>query len=170
MIELTKATPEDASIVAHLHIMGWRDGYSGLLPQSYLDSLDIQERTERWHKNLTEGSVLWIAKYENEAAALIGFGKPLNPIPNGMSECGEVTMIYTLAKFYRRGLGEKLFNQARADLKNQGFKSFFLWVLEDNIKGRSFYNKMGGIIVPQASEVATIDGQHFKEIAYYWNL
>lgn len=56
MIEIIKATPEDAPLVARLHVGGWRDGYAGLLPQSYLDSLSIAERTERWHKNLADGS------------------------------------------------------------------------------------------------------------------
>lgn len=170
MIQLVKATPEDAPLVARLHVSGWRDGYAGFLPQSYLDSMSIEERTQRWSKNLAEGSVLWIAKYNGEPAAVMGFGAPLNPVPHGLSECGEVRMIYTLAKFYRRGIGERLFNHARLSLKDQGFKGFFLWVLEDNVKGCSFYNKMGGKIVPQAAEFANIDGKEFKEIAYYWNL
>lgn len=74
MIELTKATPEDASIVAHLHIMGWRDGYSGLLPQSYLDSL-----------------------------ALIGFGKPLNPIPNCL-----LLEFITIIPFHLRSISNEM--------------------------------------------------------------
>ena len=170
MIEIIKATPEDASLVARLHVWGWRDGYAGLLPQAYLDSLSIAERTERWHKNLADGSTLWIANYNHEPAAIIGFGSPLNPVPAGLDNCGEITMIYTLAKFYRRGIGEQLFNHACTSLKDQGFKCCYLWCLEENIKGRSFYDKMGGKIVPDAEEIALIDGQPFKEIAYHWAL
>jgi len=170
MIELVKATPEDAPLVAHLHILGWQDGYAGLLPHSYLASLDIQVRTEKWKKDLSAGSNLWIAKYNGEPAAVIGFSAALNSIPDGLSGYGEITMLYTLAKFYRHGIGKKLFTHAHTALKNQSFKGFFLWVLEENIKGRSFYDKMGGKIAPQATEFATIDGQPFKEIAYYWDL
>lgn len=170
MIELVKATLEDAPLVARLHVWGWRNGYADLLPQSYLDALDIDERTTRWTKNLVDGSEVWIAKHNGEPASVISYGAPLNPIPAGLSNCGELTMIYTLGKFYRRGIGEILFNHARTALKQQGFQKFYLWVLEDNIKGRSFYDKMGGKIVPNASTEATIDGQTFKEVAYYWDI
>lgn len=169
-ITLIQAKPEDAPLVARLHISGWQDGYADLLPQSYLNSLDIKERTQRWRKSLSEGSVLWIAKYADEPAALIGFGAPLNPIPYGLSGCGEVTMIYTLGKFYRHGIGNILFNHARTSLKSQGFKGLYLWVLEGNIKGRSFYEKMGGSPVYNAFQITDIDGVSFKEMAYYWTL
>lgn len=169
-IDLIKATIEDAPIVAHLHVWGWRDGYAGLLPDDYLASLDIQERTHRWAKNIAEGSIVWIAKYDGEPAAVISFGAPLNPTPTGLSDCGELTMIYTLQKFYRHGIGKTLFNLARTSLADQGFTNMYLWVLADNIKGCSFYNKMGGKVIPHVSETATIEGKNFKEIAYHWNI
>ena len=169
-IDLIKATIEDAPLVAHLHIWGWRDGYQNLLPQTYLDSLDIAGRTLRWTKNISDESNVWIARYDGEPAAIISFGEPLNPLPQAVSGWCEITLHYTLEKFYRHGIGKILFNHARTSLASTGFTDMYVWVLEDNIKGCSFYNKMGGVVIPHTSKTATIENIDFKEIAYHWNI
>ena len=174
MIELRQATPDDALTVAQLHIAGWRDGYADLLPSSFLESLDIHQRAENWKKHLGDGSIVWIATYNTAPAGVVSFGPPLNPIPHpnphGLTACGEITMIYTLGQFYRLGVGTALFRHACDCLKREGYTRIYLWVLEDNKKGRAFYDRMGGHVVDNALQIATIGNAEFREIAYEWCL
>jgi len=43
---LRPAEPRDALEVARVHIGTWQAAYRGLVPDEYLDSLKIEERTE----------------------------------------------------------------------------------------------------------------------------
>lgn len=40
-------TPDDCDRVAVIRIGGWRSAYRGLIPQSYLDALDVAQDAER---------------------------------------------------------------------------------------------------------------------------
>ena len=141
MIDIYQARPDDAMTVAKLHIQGWRDGYEGLLPSSYLKGLNVFDRAETWKKHLAMGSVVWIATYHQIPAAVIAFGPPINPIPfpslsaEDMRHVGEISMLYTCKEFYRLGLGTALFRQACASLKAQGCDKIFLWVLKPIKRG-----------------------------------
>ena len=54
-----EARLEDASEIARVHIQSWRAAYRGLIPDSILEDLDLQERTQLWRKNLSRPN-LWI--------------------------------------------------------------------------------------------------------------
>ncbi|MEU6929538.1 hypothetical protein AB0A05_10295 [Streptomyces sp. NPDC046374] len=43
---IREAAPSDAAAVAAVHIRSWRAAYRGLVPDAYLDSLDVGERTD----------------------------------------------------------------------------------------------------------------------------
>jgi hypothetical protein len=48
----------------------------------------------------------------------------------------------------------------------RGNKSLCLWVLEENASARRFYERLGGVIIGEKTEV---DGEHeFSEVAYGW--
>lgn len=171
-IILTKAKTQDANIVATIHVQGWRDGYSDLIPHTFLDTMNIPERTERWRTHLSEGSNIWIAYYNGAPSAIIGFGKPINPVPVTLDQTNtaEITLLYTLRKFYCNGIGTRLFQHAHHSLKQDGYKKVFLWVLKDNKAGCNFYNKMNGKIITTDLRSTSIGNQEFQEISYWWDL
>lgn len=43
----------DAAGIAAVHVISWQHAYAGLIPQDYLDSLSVQDRTQSWERNLT---------------------------------------------------------------------------------------------------------------------
>ena len=49
----------------------------------------------------------------------------------------------------------------------RGFKSLCLWVLEENAGARGFYQRLGGAVVGEKTEVD--GGYQFKEVAYGWD-
>ena len=54
------ALPSDAAGVARVNVASWRQAYPGLIDQAFLDSLDVEGRTETWNRILrqTRGRVL----------------------------------------------------------------------------------------------------------------
>jgi hypothetical protein len=46
------ATPGDVYRVAEIHIASWRDTYQGIVPQAFLDSMDLDERAIRFYSKM----------------------------------------------------------------------------------------------------------------------
>ncbi|MCU1491304.1 MAG: N-acetyltransferase, partial [Acidimicrobiaceae bacterium] len=46
------ASATDAEDIAALHLASWRRAYSGLLPRSFLDGLDLEARRAQWRERL----------------------------------------------------------------------------------------------------------------------
>ena len=54
---------------------------------------------------------------------------------------GEIFALYVLKDYYGKGVGQQLIQAAFAAL--DGYQEIILWVLEDNKRAISFYEKMG---------------------------
>jgi hypothetical protein len=48
------ARAEDAGQIALVHVRSWQGAYRGLIPQAFLDGLDVAERTRTWERALAE--------------------------------------------------------------------------------------------------------------------
>jgi len=57
---IRRATAADAEAVAAVHVLGWQQGYSGLLPDSYLAQLEVQP-------------AVWSERLRHEALRAAGF-------------------------------------------------------------------------------------------------
>lgn len=56
---------------------------------------------------------------------------------------GEIWGIYLLPSFWRQGIGTVFIDWGIEELKQKGYRKISLWVLEDNMNARRFYEKMG---------------------------
>src|SRR5215831_6588589 len=48
MLQVRRATPEDAARIAAVHVRAWQVAYRGLMPDQLLDSLSVARREEMW--------------------------------------------------------------------------------------------------------------------------
>lgn len=48
MPSIRAATPNDAALIAGVHVASWRETYAGLLPEAMLSDLSVSDRTGRW--------------------------------------------------------------------------------------------------------------------------
>ncbi len=79
---------------------------------------------------------------------------------------GEIGAIYVLQLFQRQGIGRALVSALSCDLGNRGFRGCALWVLQENVPARHFYEKYGGEVVGERKDVR---GQVvLTEVAYGW--
>lgn len=78
---------------------------------------------------------------------------------------GEIYAIYLLEEYQHRGIGKALFDRSVEAMVAFGWKSLYVWVLEEN-RSKHFYEKMGGKAFDE--DQLEIDGAKHTEIAYGW--
>lgn len=78
----------------------------------------------------------------------------------------ELFYIYLLVGYQRRGVGRRLVIAVAKRLRADGFGSMLVWVLEDNLGARKFYESLGGELV--GAKTITIGGADLTEVSYGW--
>lgn len=82
---------------------------------------------------------------------------------------GEIVAIYFLPEYMGKGYGKELLRVAIRQLKKLGFQEIFLWVLEDNLRARRFYEKEGFSFSGNYQE-DMIGGKKLREMQYCYQI
>jgi ribosomal protein S18 acetylase RimI-like enzyme len=139
---IRNADINDANVLGNIHSESFRVAYKGIIPDSILDNFTAIKREQYIQKSLIDGTEEYVLIEKcNEPAGFICIGKCRDEDLD--SSCGEVWGIYLLPLFWNQGLGTKLINWGMAELIRRGFEKVSLWVLEENINARKFYEKLG---------------------------
>jgi GNAT superfamily N-acetyltransferase len=159
-----EATTEDCAAVARVHVRSWRESFAGIVPQTFLDKLSIENRTSAFEQRFSAGTY---KMYVAEAAGpgILGFADFGEPRQSIDGYGAELYAIYLLPEFQRRGVGERLFNLVKEALARSGIDSMYLLALEAS-PYRPFYEKMGGRIT--GSEQIELEGTAFDVLVYGW--
>lgn len=168
MVTIRPATAADAPGIAQVHVDTWRSTYPGIVPQAFLDSLDVDARAKQWEEWLVrEGVHVFVAE---DAGAVCGF------ISGGILHDGaqvadlnydsEIYTLYVLAAAQGRGIGRELM-RALADRLVQGdLLRPVVWALEKN-PWCGFYERLGG--KRMAQKTIEIGGAQLSDVAYGWD-
>ena len=163
------AQPHDASGITRVQIPSWHAAYKGIVPDTYLQNMLTtdwqQRRIEHWTRTITSGEIFG-AVAETEQGELIGFAMGGNSRDPGLKDYdGELYAIYLLPTLQRQGVGKALFQAFARDLVARGYLGMLIWALRDNVRGRAFYEKMGGQLV--GKKLVTL-GEPLWEVGYGW--
>ena len=139
-VSVRPATVDDARGIAHVHVTGWHEAYTGRMPQAILDRLDIDRSAYGWGRIIDgefpdEDSQVWVAECDGEIIGFASAGRCRDE--DAVPGRREVYAIYVLAKHYGSGAGRGLLDAAI------GRGAASLWVLEDNPRARAFYARNG---------------------------
>ncbi|MGA8846134.1 MAG: GNAT family N-acetyltransferase [Nocardioides sp.] len=142
-MQIRRATPQDAARVAMVHVAAWRAGYAGLLPDSLLASLSVEERTTSWAGYLDGGALsrtlIAVSGETTLGFASIGPSRDDDAAPG----TGELWALYTDPDQWGLGAGSALLASAANELQALGFSRASLWVLATNRRARRFYEWQG---------------------------
>ncbi|WP_440895579.1 GNAT family N-acetyltransferase [Amphibacillus sp. Q70] len=164
-MQLRQATSEDTTDIAKVHVDSWKATYQGIVPDSYLNTLSYQQRTELWKRNIADQDN-YIIVAENKAGQIVGFVSAGKKAENTIEHSGDLTSIYLLEEYQGRGIGRKLLAEALHHFKQLGYKKVFVEVLADN-KSRYFYEHYGATIAKTVQ--ININGKILNEHIYVWN-
>jgi GNAT superfamily N-acetyltransferase len=140
---IRRAVPADASVVAGIQVRGWQWGYRGILPDEFLASLSVAERTAKWAAQLDPAyrPRTWLAQADGAPGAFVTCGPARDDDVSPTT--GEVYALYQEERASGSGVARLLMAHALDDLRTEGFESAVLWVLERNPRARRFYEKGG---------------------------
>jgi RimJ/RimL family protein N-acetyltransferase len=134
-----KATFTDAADMAYIHIHSWEAAYKNIVPEDAITAKNAG-RLAMWHKTLSCEHNNYIALYRDTPVGLMGIHPGRD---NDLPDAGEIGSIYLHPDYFGKGYGQEMIEYAIVTLRQQGFKIITLWVLEENIRARRFYEKCG---------------------------
>ncbi|MDG9723395.1 MULTISPECIES: GNAT family N-acetyltransferase [unclassified Streptomyces] len=160
-------TLDDCDRVSAIRVRGWRTAYRGLVPQPYLDRLDVSEDAERRRDLLTrapDGMVNLVA--EDDAGQVVGWACH-GPYRSGEPRTADAELyaLYVDAGRLGTGLGQALLGESVRRCAAAGHARMLLWVLEGNARARRFYER-AGFHADGAEEPFEVDGVIVPEVRY----
>jgi GNAT superfamily N-acetyltransferase len=143
-LRIREGAPKDAEAIAGIHVRAWQTAYRGQLTDEYLDDLKVEDRLEQ-HRGALESAPadyrMWVAEEDGRP---VGFAVTARSQDADADErTAEVYAIYLEPDRVGTGVGRELFAHAVADLRERGFRTATLWVLETNEPTRRFYEMAG---------------------------
>ena len=161
---LRRATGADASAVAAMHVRAWQTAYRGIVPDAFLDGLDVAARASRYDFDGPGpgAPVTWITVDGDDVVGMVSVGPGRDEDLPGL---GEVLALYVAPDRWRSGAGSALMDKADRLLIDAGFTEAALWVLEDNARGRRFY-EAAGWNTDGRTKTVEIGGRELVEVRY----
>jgi ribosomal protein S18 acetylase RimI-like enzyme len=177
VIEVRDAVIDDADAVATAHIDGWKVGYRGIVPDEYLDAEEFaSSRRDRWRSWTWQTAVpesrMFVVTIRGH---VLGFGQAGpehadRTLPRATTETsvedgetdsrGEIYGFYVHPTAWGSGAAPALMSRCEEFLRDEGFPSAVLWVLRDNPRALSFYEKAGWHFTGEESMFSPSDPPH----------
>lgn len=133
-MKIVKAYISDAETVGYLHSTAWKQAYADLFPEEYLCADTPDKRKHEFLDACDNQEIIYYLLYEEEQA--VGIAK----LRNIDSEYLEIASLYILDRYRSKGYGRNFM----VYLKNLFQKGkLLLWVLEENVRARCFYENNG---------------------------
>lgn len=156
------AAIEDAASISRVQVETWKTTYRGIVPESYLAGMSVDQRTPRWREHLSTAEHTLVAECDGKVAGFISGGIIRDPLE---AYDAELYAIYLLLRFQRSGIGTQLLIELARRLDRAGFKSMAVWLFEANAAAR-FYEKSGAVRI--GAKEREIDGVQIPLLAYGW--
>jgi GNAT superfamily N-acetyltransferase len=158
----------DAAAIAAVHVASWQTTYPGIVAQSYIDALSIDEQRGAWERRLgrATGIVSDVVLAETASGDLVGFasGGPIRESVPGFD--AELHAIYILESAQRHGLGRRLVAEWATLAAARGLGAAVVRVLAAN-PACGFYQRLGARWIKEAA--LQIGREQYPEIWYGWD-
>ena len=163
MVELRRATPEDAALLAQTRQIVWKETYRGIYPDEMLDEYDPAFYTARDRERIeTPGHSYYLFLYGETCVGYFSFG----PYNFGAYKDFDLCLnnLYIRREYKGQGLGKWALDVVRAFCREQGIGKFFCGCNVHNHPARAFYVHMGGVQgdTPERHENKSDDIVHYE--------
>lgn len=160
-------TLADCDRVAEIRVRGWQRAYRGMIPQSYLDGLDVAQDAERRRGYLTrpDDAVVDLVA-EDAGGRVVGWAchGPYRESEVRIAQ-GELYALYAHPDHVGQGAGRALLAETVRRCSAAGHDRLLLWVLAANARARRFYER-AGFRPDGAREPFEVDGVTVPEVRY----
>ena len=158
----------DAVAMAQINIASWKSTYAGLIAQQFLDTMNYEQYVAKWQNILDHRNDAHRCVFVAEVgSSVVGYVTAGRAIKEDSEYPAELSALYLLGEYHGVGIGKALFLSALKELHHRGYESFALYVLKDNMIGRSFYDKYNPDEI--YDKEITIDGALYCDLLYGWH-
>jgi ribosomal protein S18 acetylase RimI-like enzyme len=159
------ATLNDAADIGLIGVLSWQVAYRGLMPDDFLDSLDVEKRTHSLHKLMENPDITILVV--NDHDNIVGFSI-LNTSrdADAAPATGEIGAIYVHPDKWKRGFGRALLSASIDQARERGFDEITLWVVEGNQRARGFYEYLGFTSDGAVKDIQLLEDVTVREVRY----
>ena len=137
------AVPDDAPVIARVHVASWNATYRGVIADDALDSLTEERLAPEWRQEIETGEAgVAVVEVDGEVAGYSRFG-PARDDDLDPSTTAEIYGFYLHPDVWGRGAGRALMEHVQMDLRRRGFRDGCLWVVQVNERAQAFYRARG---------------------------
>jgi GNAT superfamily N-acetyltransferase len=165
-LRIREMTPADCRSVAEIRVGGWQTAYAGLVPQPYLDAMDVAQDAEKHRVMLAKTDNPVVNLIAERAGQVVGWAA-YGPYRDGevRTDDAELYAIYVRPGHFGGGVGGALLKATTERCAAAGHRRVYLWVLKDNTRARRFYEHHG--FAPDSAEEAfELNGVEMLEVRY----
>lgn len=157
---------EDIEQIVDINIKAWKKEYKGIIDDEILNNLNRQEKIKKWKKSYNKGNVI----VAEESGTILGYCRyDDSTVYKNTDIDSEIIAIYVDCDKLGNGIGRKLVEYVKNDLKNKNKAKMVIWCLEKNQNARKFYEKIGENLISDEKYFEK-DGEKYKEVGYVYNI
>jgi GNAT superfamily N-acetyltransferase len=165
-IDIRTAVAADSRGIAQVRVDSWRTTYRGLIPDAYLDAMEVDASVALWDRVLgaeSTAATVFVATRDGE---VVGFaaGNVLKEPKYGADS--ELTAVYVRRDLQRAGIGHRLVGAVVDAQRARGATAMIVWTIAGNKGARAFYEALGGELVVE--QPFAWDGMDLIEAGYVW--
>ncbi|MFE7035726.1 GNAT family N-acetyltransferase [Streptomyces sp. NPDC057621] len=169
---IREMTLSDCPRVAEIRIRGWQSAYKGLMPQAYLDGLDVAVELPRRRAHFEQAGPGVVNLVAESAGQVVGWachgpyrgGEPRAQDAGGAGDA-ELYAIYVDPGRTGGGVGRALLLASVERCAAAGHDRMLLWVLRENAGARRFYER-AGFTADGTEEPYEVEGVEVPEVRY----
>jgi ribosomal protein S18 acetylase RimI-like enzyme len=142
-IIIRTAQVADAQAIAGIRVVAWQAAYRGLMPDAYLERADLEAtETEQLRNRLAaigDRAHISVAETNERMVGYCAYECDANDERACLE--GAIYDLYVHPQLWYHGVGQRLLAYATGYFKLQGCSQATLFVYEENIRARRFYER-----------------------------
>jgi ribosomal protein S18 acetylase RimI-like enzyme len=163
-INIRKVKKEDAKTLAHIQTEAWKSAFNIILSKEDLERYaNIDKATEMYSNILSENNGNGYILSINDVPHCIAYWDKARD--EGMEGYSELICIHSLDTNWGKGYGSMMIEHVLGEIKKAGFQKVMLWVFEENIRARRFYEKHGFVLTEKSKTFCdAVEVMYYKEL------
>ena len=139
---IERVKPGDEAVLAFIQTESWKAGFKEILSPDILERYTQMDKATAMYCHLLEHHVGngYLLKVEGQPHCIAFWDATRD---EDMPGYAELICIHSLQNRWRHGYGSKMMDAILRDIAAAGYAKVMLWVFEENIRARQFYETQG---------------------------